>query len=72
MNWMQRKNSGNWLKKDHETRQTLIDFMELSTEQEILQNLHFYVKALAPSITVYSPTKFTVLWFDGTETEITT
>ncbi|MBR2088194.1 MAG: recombinase family protein [Oscillospiraceae bacterium] len=58
--------------KDHETRQTLIDFMEFSTEQEILQNLHFYVKALAPSITVYSPTKFTVLWFDGTETEITT
>ena len=55
--------------KDYETRQALIDFMENSTEREILNHLHLHVKALASSITVYSPTSFTVLWFDGTETE---
>lgn len=58
--------------KDYASRQALIDLMEDSTEREILQNLHLHVKALAASITVYSPTRFSVLWFDGTETEITT
>ena len=58
--------------KDHETRQALIDVMGDSTERELLNHLPFHVKALAASITVYSPTRFTFLWFDGTETEITT
>jgi hypothetical protein len=29
----------------------------------------FFIRAITQSITIYSPLKFTVHWFDGTETE---
>ena len=59
------------MESGYEMRRELIVFMMHSTGAEILENLHHYVKALAASVIVHSPTEFTVFWFDGTETQIT-
>ena len=58
------------LEKDYDIRSELIHLMKTEDKDQVLSNLHHYVKALVLFITVHDTEHYTVHWFDGTKTEI--
>ena len=58
------------LEKDHDIRSELIYLMKTEDKDQVLSNLHHYVKALVLFITVHDTEHYTVHWFDGTKAEI--